>query len=1607
VFRLPTHLHISHTAPLYRYLEEAVGQLELGFENCHWADHFELQKLAVRLASLEEVDQLRILCPPSVEDPSYAPKSLEVIEYATRMNFFTLLHKVFGERLTVQFGGRALNAASDLMFRDDLLSALPPKRWETYHSKTYVPMQTVTDQLSVESMTKWFSTGAEIEELIEYYSELDFLTSGEFATLVVHELMQNIIDHAWITHGTRGLATVSLCTVDVGNRKNPEGRYQNRLRYAPEYEREFLPNLQGPGYLELCVSDAGMGIQSTLAGCDNLFAEWFSENHKPSSAELLAAAFWARVTRDPGPHRPGNRGLYYVAESVREYAGVLVCQSGSHELAIVANDPIWTSKYRLRSPFAFTAKSDVSTLNPRVQGTHYRILLPLSVPKRRRRYWDLKLSSPENFVSLTDSVILPSITSAPKAPTPHEMEDDVRKAMIRFRQNCRSALEGRPIDGIGGNSWVWLSCSTSRAWRKQHIHILLDEIQALPLSVVCLVNVPSSVFLPFVLVARHVTSTDQGKLILLLDENGRRGVICRDYDKLHHDFMHWAIEGSAFQPDASSAAQLLSTFIDEFGSSFSGLTLADCQFLMSGAGVEAEFGQMLEQYRSSTIAQISSDCFVEGYVEFDEALRDPQFFRAVASNVHLMRRFLLKGAGVVTVRRAATRIMQVEALPDDPNVWHMPTPDPKNAPPADWLLQHAKVCIITDVVCRGETLELLLKDLGLDSPVADSRVFCISPLVVQLLDQHDGQIPTPIGQTSVPGISELTLSTGLRVPIFSLIRTSAHANKTSHLEANKPEPTSNILFQSQEQSLIAKSGEISASDFIRLAERQRSLWLDHVIITDEHFDLEFNMIRLLRDGSTVVTRFCEQIADLVVSLKVDAIVFPDESRIHLALPPLEEALLARSEALPKTIRLRRSEAGNLFFRPLDRVELESTQCILLLDDAINSGGTAYQMLIRTLEAVPSAKHLHLQVLISRQAQHAEHLIQQASVLGGSSFSYSSFVRIPVPFYSAISCPGCRAGSNAEAVAAGLGLGSPVAAVLEDFATRMKPRYVYDGAPSRTDLEPALLYSIPSWSEKGHRNQQFTTLSGAKAALSCEIGADLRNISRLLKYLGEAQPLQFSLAAFGAYSVFSRSDIDGTVLLSPATQSFWAKACTLVHDAAKDFSVNRTLVSRAACELCLACWCAPQQVQWNMFVDLIQLSRPLLIDTEFYGWLIFLAFIIRQQTARNTEAQEAIVEALNEVRDRLIGNRTKKPSGLGVIESLMRVRQVIQAFSGLPITAPWLDGVIDLLELLSYKVGHTRRDYLTEGDVSWAESLLAELRLILLLEPPVGSGIALEIDSDLWDRLQMFLSRPHYYLGVLERSLTATLGGWFRAVEFSSSSAINISDVMTVARHAEKVAAELNELLDHALQAHRQREPNLLVQHLSRIAELERDLYESLYRKNVDNDFSFRTEVEGQLCHLHDLAKPYSESALRAAIRHRSGREIDFRGSMFEYFREVFGGGDESPRWCVLLCPRKLVDDILGDILIDNLCKHVLSSLPKSTRVLVQADIEGIGSVDHRLLIKISIFINGRPFSFPKNMLNRTLGKNKDTMLRLYGGNIHIDDQSGRTQLTIAFLSGHF
>jgi hypothetical protein len=1615
MFYLPTYFHINHTAGLYHYLKNhSFDTLSISFETCSWADHFELQKLALQLASLSKTcKQLIIRCLPPDDGHITTPmnaRQLEVVEYASRMNFFTVLHKIYGEGLVIQFGNRSISTQTETQLQNELLLALPSKRWESHHSKTYVPMQAVSDQLSVESLTKGFSSGAQIQELIEYYSDLDFVTSGEFATLVVHELMQNIIDHAWASVGHKGLAAVSLSTVELGDRNDPEGRYQNRLLYAPAYEKQFLLNLPGPGYLELCISDTGIGIHNTLASRAGSFEEWFSHNHVPRASELLAAAFWAPVTRDPGPHRPGHRGLYYVAESIREYEGVLVCQSAGQELAIVTGDPNWKTRYQQRPQLAFTAEEDVAPLVPPISGTHFRILLPLAAKKRRRKYWDLKLSPVEAFTSLAAPIDLPPILIAPAAPAPEEVEADVRAAMISFRQRCREVLNADTQRTLFEERWVWLSCSATRAWRKQHIHILLEEIVAAPsLRYICLVNVPPSVFQPFVLVARHVTSTQSGKLITLLDERGRRGLVCRSYDSMHAHFMRWAVESSAFQPDTTPAGGLLMSFVNLFKELFQALSFADIQFLMARAGIEAEFKPLLEFYRTTgTVVEIAPQYFVEGYIEFDEALRDLGFLRAIVSYIHLIQNYLLRNAGIIAVRRAATRLIEFGAQPDDPNLWIMATPDPKQGPPTDWLLRHSQICVLTDVVCRGETLHKLLTDLMLESLGQDGQYLaCISPLEVQLLNETDDVVPSPLSRTSLPGITNLVLANGTRVPVFSILRTSARICQTSGSAVSRPEPSSNILFQpSLMNHGIPVDGEMAAADFIRLAERERAIWLDHISITDEHFNLEFNMLRLLREGSVVLGQFCEQVADRIINSKVDIIVFPDESRIHLALPAIEEALMSRDATLPKTIRLRRNESGDLFVRPADNPNLLGAHSLLLLDDAINSGGTAHQMLTKTLALVSGSTQAHLQVLISRQSHHDEQLLRGVSAVRNSGFSYSAFVRIPVPFYSAISCPVCRARREVMAVALGLGTHSTVAAVLADFANNLAPSYVYAGSPPISAIEPALRYSVPSHDATLTRWQQFTTLSGAKAAISCAIGSTRENLAELIATFAKNYEREFHLAAFTVYTLFSRGDIPESLLQGPETERLWSSTCEAVKKAARDLTIDSSIVGRGACELCLACWCAPSRSQRRMFVDLVKLSEFLLNDTAFYGWMMFLAFIIRRGIKRESEAYEEINATLSTVREQLSAVGQRRQSGLPTVESLMRLRQVMQAFRGVPITEPWLDGVVNLLEMLSYKAGHIRRNYLTEDEVAWGESLLLLLESQLTrAEPPLTNSYS-NISPDVWSELGSFLDRPHPYLGVIAKSLTSSLGGWFRAVQYSNTVSINIGALMETASTAEKVAGQLNDLLDQALVSYRQRQVTNLVEQLAEIVRLQHDLHESLFSRGVDDDFAFRTEVENLICPLYDLSSQFIPADIEREIAEHE-RRITVEGSLFEYFEKVRNGvsdGEQSPRWCVLLAPRKLVDDVLGDILIGNLQKHVLPHIPKRASVFIRADIEGIGSVDHRVRVTVSIAVNGAAWPLPQNMWHKTLGKNRDTMLHLYGGNIHIEDE---TRLVVEFLSGHF
>src|SRR6185369_9800522 len=184
-------------------------------------------------------------------------------------------------------------------------------------------------------------------------------------------------------------------------------------------------------------------------------------------------------------------------------------------------------------------------------------------------------------------------------------------------------------------------------------------------------------------------------------------------------------------------------------------------------------------------------------------------------------------------------------------------------------------------------------------------------------------------------------------------------------------------------------------------------------------------------------------------------------------------------------------------------------------------------------------------------------------------------------------------------------------------------------------------------------QQFTTLSGAKAAISCAIGLNRKNI---IEFLDTASQFarEFPLAAFPVCSLFARGELPSSVRQSAYTEQLCTSTWDAVSKAAADLTKDRTLVSRSACELCLACWNAPPRVQSRMFIDLIKLSVNLLTDTPFYRWLLFLAFAMRGAINRESEGNAEIGKTLESVRSRLRGIEQRKRRGLASVESLMRL-----------------------------------------------------------------------------------------------------------------------------------------------------------------------------------------------------------------------------------------------------------------------------------------------------------------------------------------------------------------
>src|SRR5207237_1189713 len=144
---------------------------------------------------------------------------------------------------------------------------------------------------------------------------------------------------------------------------------------------------------------------------------------------------------------------------------------------------------------------------------------------------------------------------------------------------------------------------------------------------------------------------------------------------------------------------------------------------------------------------------------------------------------------------------------------------------------------------------------------------------------------------TAPRLAWLDLD-GAAVPILWTHQLPVY--ETGVNDSNRAAEGFNLLAAPVDRSAGVRSG-IDAAAFIRLIEQRDALWFGHVEISGTHFDVEVDMTRLFA-GSEALAEFAGRLAHHIVTMEVDLIVYPDESRIQFATATAIDDALAQRDA---------------------------------------------------------------------------------------------------------------------------------------------------------------------------------------------------------------------------------------------------------------------------------------------------------------------------------------------------------------------------------------------------------------------------------------------------------------------------------------------------------------------------------------------------------------------------------------------------------------------------------------------------------------------------------------------------------------------------------------
>jgi len=861
----------------------------------------------------------------------------------------------------------------------------------------------------------------------------DVIADGTASNVFFYEPFENVFMHAYSKLPERPVALVAMRINDwmfKNSKLLPKAGWV--LSKLPEWERRYIESLKGKPFMEITISDCGLGIPGTLEAAmlsDEAYCKHYNI-HRTDSISGASSTAWNAIKYAFESHStgrtdipPGSRGLAWLKEKMSKAKGMIqvVSNGGNYALADFGSGltEISLDETQVKVP---SEKIQAIRRDERAEGflrgTFFRILFPLegklySTPERRPR-WGRRRPDPSLFgeaasVMIRGFSITPELAGKPTIAEWNSffgevvewtVKNDRPLAILNFERQLvsRWAMENMfesflQQENLHGRV-VAVNCS-------RHVTCRLDTISSLG-------------------------TFAQRQLVIPLFETNLRMYWAGATSELEPKLLQWFQHGL---PDGAPELDLIAANNTGYFTWVNGLA-RDFSFGIEEIEefVRISFGDVLTKsledrkaiYKGRYIMPLS-DQTVSTFVEPHQIFAEGDVANLLCDHLAMLLRWRygrMSSAGRTNMRiLTATRIgrdiatRMPEAYPQRTFVYfdyHLVQPKKPR------LLKHlaAKdVVIVVDVVSTGDQVEELVKICE----DADAHVLGI----ISFIDFSPGEPKSPRKFRSNSG-REIEHKTFWRSP-----QVISPPQKGDH-QVNKETFSVSPVVEMERETGEGGLAILDKDRGLRLLEDSGAVHYGHYELFGRHAEFVTNFGRLITAPSAQREEIIRAAENAILKGYKDGIptaivLYPDFSNIHILQGILERrprvrALIQPARKSLQFVEVRRGARarGRRYWLTQDEVEqlkawandtYQGRYSVLILDDGASSGETLLALLDLARQLDPT--DVSAFVIVNRMPHLRTHHHRQIDRFAWASSSFRCLLHLNEQVYSRDNCPLCH------------------------------------------------------------------------------------------------------------------------------------------------------------------------------------------------------------------------------------------------------------------------------------------------------------------------------------------------------------------------------------------------------------------------------------------------------------------------------------------------------------------------------------------------------------------------------------------------------------------------